>query len=145
MVDTNETSNNQISESQLPELAVKSSVAAIDQSVANLTINEKKKASDVDNDNDDSNNNAGNNDKDDDDLEEGEIKEDELSPDDIKTVFDDATGFNVKHPLFNAWTLWFDNPSKKASTAHNWLDDTKEVITFDSVEEFWGYVYLHTY
>ena len=26
------------------------------------------------------------------------------------TVFHDADNFNVKHPLMNAWTLWFTKP-----------------------------------
>lgn len=29
---------------------------------------------------------------------------------DIRTVFDDAENFNVKHPLMNTWTLWFTKP-----------------------------------
>ncbi|TIC74217.1 eukaryotic translation initiation factor 4E class I [Wallemia mellicola] len=97
----------------VPETAISASVQAINDSVDNLKLSDKRE------------------------LEDGEIKEDDISPEDMKTVFDDATGFNVKHPLFNAWTLWFDNP-KKSAGAQNWLDDTKEVITFDSVEEFWG-------
>ncbi|RHZ79801.1 hypothetical protein Glove_140g224 [Diversispora epigaea] len=55
----------------------------------------------------------------------------------MRTVFSDPVNFNVKHPLFNSWTLWFDNPGKKASTA-SWSQNLKELITFDSVEEFWG-------
>lgn len=55
----------------------------------------------------------------------------------MRTVFNDPVNFNVKHPLFNAWTLWFDNPGKKANTA-SWSQNLKELITFDSVEEFWG-------
>ncbi|CAI2179000.1 10389_t:CDS:2 [Funneliformis geosporum] len=55
----------------------------------------------------------------------------------MRTVFNDPVNFNVKHPLFNAWTLWFDNPGKKASVA-SWSQNLKELITFDSVEEFWG-------
>ncbi|CAG8676988.1 16354_t:CDS:2, partial [Cetraspora pellucida] len=57
--------------------------------------------------------------------------------DEVRTVFSDPANFNVKHPLFNSWTLWFDNPGKKANTA-SWSQNLKELITFDSVEEFWG-------
>ncbi|CAG8572096.1 24784_t:CDS:2 [Dentiscutata erythropus] len=57
--------------------------------------------------------------------------------DEIRTVFSDPVNFNVKHPLFTSWTLWFDNPGKKANTA-SWSQNLKELITFDSVEEFWG-------
>ncbi|CAG8451600.1 13188_t:CDS:2 [Acaulospora colombiana] len=55
----------------------------------------------------------------------------------MRTVFSDPVNFNVKHPLYNQWTLWFDNPGKKASST-NWSQNLKNLITFDSVEEFWG-------
>jgi translation initiation factor 4E len=71
------------------------------------------------------------------------------------TVFHDKDNFNVKHPLSNRWTLWFTKPaSGKVCTlvrrsgictvsltvcqGDNWNDLLKEVITFESVEEFWG-------
>lgn len=59
----------------LPEPAISASVQAISDSVDNLKLNDKADKSD---------------------LEEGEIKEEDISPEDMKTVFDDATGFNVK-------------------------------------------------
>ncbi|KAL8727329.1 MAG: hypothetical protein Q9166_006097 [cf. Caloplaca sp. 2 TL-2023] len=52
------------------------------------------------------------------------------------TVFHDKDNFNVKHPLMNEWTLWFTKPP--SGKDHNWNDLLKEVVTFDSVEEFWG-------
>lgn len=52
------------------------------------------------------------------------------------TVFHDADNFNVKHPLMNAWTLWFTKPP--TGKGDNWNELLKEVISFDSVEEFWG-------
>ncbi|KAI9890134.1 MAG: eukaryotic translation initiation factor 4E [Vezdaea aestivalis] len=55
---------------------------------------------------------------------------------DIITVFHDPDNFNVKHPLANPWTLWFTKPPTSKDT--NWNDLLKEVITFDSVEQFWG-------
>ncbi|KAF2756252.1 eukaryotic translation initiation factor 4E [Pseudovirgaria hyperparasitica] len=54
----------------------------------------------------------------------------------IKTVFHDPDNFNVKHPLMNQWTLWFTKPP--SGKGDNWNDLLKEVISFDSVEEFWG-------
>ena len=75
------------------------------------------------------------------------------SSDEPITVFHDKDNFNVKHPLMHEWTLWFTKPpSGKACTNtlvplisiltmiqdHNWNDLLKEVVTFDSVEEFWG-------
>lgn len=52
------------------------------------------------------------------------------------TVFHDKDSFNVKHPFQNKWTLWFTKPP--SGKGDNWNDLLKEVITFDSVEEFWG-------
>lgn len=57
------------------------------------------------------------------------------SHDKIVTVFDDPANFNVKHALQNTWTLWFTKPP---SGKQDWNELLKEVISFDSVEEFWG-------
>ncbi|KAI0799035.1 translation initiation factor eIF 4e-like domain-containing protein [Xylaria sp. FL0933] len=54
----------------------------------------------------------------------------------IVTVFHDKDNFNVKHPLQNRWTLWFTKPS--SGKGDNWNDLLKEVIIFNTVEEFWG-------
>jgi len=93
------------------------------------------------------------------DVELGEIQEVnmETQANEIRTVFSDPMSFNVKHPLYSAWTLWFDSPATKGrnlpqtpSSAFpstpmtpgpvggGWMDDIKKVINFDSVEEFWG-------
>ncbi|KAG0250157.1 eukaryotic translation initiation factor 4E [Mortierella polycephala] len=53
------------------------------------------------------------------------------------TVFNDPINFNAKHPLHNSWTLWFDNPGKK-SNANNWEQSLKDLISIDTVEDFWG-------
>lgn len=60
-------------------------------------------------------------------------------PNEVITVLHDPMNFNHKHPLFDTWTLWFDNPGKK-NNSKDWADNIKEIITFDSVEEFWGWV-----
>jgi len=99
-----------------------------------------------------------------DEMEDGEIQEVDMESqaEGIRTVFSNPKDFNVKHPLFSAWTLWFDSPSTKgrnlpqtpmtavpptpvpqtpggaAVAAMGWMEDIKQVITFDSVEEFWG-------
>jgi len=52
------------------------------------------------------------------------------------TVFHNPENFNVKHPLMHKWTIWFTKPS--TGKGDNWNDLLKQVITFDSVEEFWG-------
>lgn len=52
------------------------------------------------------------------------------------TVFHDKENFNVKHRLMHTWTLWFTKPA--SGKGDNWNDLLKEVITFNSVEEFWG-------
>lgn len=63
--------------------------------------------------------------------------------DSIRTVFTDPENFNVKHPLYHNWTLWFDNPSAKGLSKgpggkDSWGEDLNKVVDFDSVEEFWG-------
>ncbi|KAJ9098641.1 hypothetical protein QFC21_004289 [Naganishia friedmannii] len=90
-------------------------------------------------------------DKDEADLEDGEIRESNghQAKDGSKTVFDDATAFDLKHPLSTPWTLFYGTPNlaknlpKKESgetveKAASWMEDIRKVITFDSVEEFWG-------
>jgi len=98
-------------------------------------------------------------------VEPGEIDEgqdvivDAAKFDEMRTVFQDPQTFNVKHPLYSPWTLWFDSPNTKGKTlpqtpstsvpptpggvpptpgALSWMDDIKRLIKFDSVEEFWG-------
>ncbi|KXN89969.1 Eukaryotic translation initiation factor 4E-1 [Leucoagaricus sp. SymC.cos] len=97
-----------------------------------------------------------------DDLEPGEIQEVDMEAqaEGIRTVFSDPKNFNVKHPLYSPWTLWFDSPATKGrnmpqtpvsafpqtpvpqtpsvAAAQGWMEDIKRVINFDSVEEFWG-------
>ncbi|GAA6007012.1 hypothetical protein JCM11491_001477 [Sporobolomyces phaffii] len=58
------------------------------------------------------------------------------SNDDV-TVLSSATDFNVKHPLYSPWTLWFDSASKQ-DKAKSWEEALSKVISFQSVEEFWG-------
>ncbi|ORX49848.1 eukaryotic translation initiation factor 4E [Hesseltinella vesiculosa] len=53
------------------------------------------------------------------------------------TVFDDPINYNVTHPFQHKWTLWFDNPGKKANL-QSWGQHLKEVVSVDTVEEFWG-------
>mmetsp|Transcript_10868 Transcript_10868/g.26921 ORF Transcript_10868/g.26921 Transcript_10868/m.26921 type:complete len:230 (-) Transcript_10868:64-753(-) len=48
-----------------------------------------------------------------------------------------AVDLTVKHPLQNAWVLWFDNPVKRLG-ARDWSSNLKKVATFDMVEDFWG-------
>jgi translation initiation factor 4E len=85
-----------------------------------------------------------------------EISLDGPGPEDVaRTVFEDPVSFNVKHPLYSSWTLWFDSPATKnkggnapstplsavpptPSAAQGWMEDIKKVVSFDSVEEFWG-------
>jgi translation initiation factor 4E len=79
---------------------------------------------------------------------------------DAVTVFHDPENFNVKHPLMHEWTLWFTKPPSGKVRAiaidirvdsltlfdlqgDNWNDLLKEVVTFNSVEEFWGIYVRH--
>ncbi|GAA5914344.1 hypothetical protein JCM6882_008167 [Rhodosporidiobolus microsporus] len=62
---------------------------------------------------------------------------DASSENENKTVFHSATDFTVKHPLYAPWTLWFDSASKQ-DKAKSWDDALSEVVSFQSVEDFWG-------
>ncbi|KAG0179331.1 eukaryotic translation initiation factor 4E [Apophysomyces sp. BC1034] len=67
----------------------------------------------------------------------GEDKPAIVEEEQVTTVFHDRLNYNVKHPLHNQWTLWFDNPGKKAN-AQSWSQNLKEIVTIDTVEDFWG-------
>lgn len=43
---------------------------------------------------------------------------------------------SIKHPLNTKWTLWYTKPAVDRS--ESWSDLLGPVITFDTVEEFWG-------
>lgn len=72
-----------------------------------------------------------------DEEEEGEIVTEQGESGRPITVLEDPIKFNVKHPLMGKWTMWYTQPPTQAPGA-DWRDLLKEVITFDSVEEFWG-------
>lgn len=55
---------------------------------------------------------------------------------DKETVLTNKSEFTAKHPLNNKWTLWYTKP--QVNKSENWHDLLKPVITFSSVEEFWG-------
>ncbi|KAI9553405.1 hypothetical protein GHT06_021308 [Daphnia sinensis] len=40
----------------------------------------------------------------------------------------------IKHPLQNQWTLWFFKPDR----AKGWEENLREVICFDTIEDFWS-------
>lgn len=42
----------------------------------------------------------------------------------------------IKHPLQNAWTLWFYKNDKQKA----WEENLRAITTFDTVEDFWAYV-----
>ncbi|KAI0593115.1 translation initiation factor eIF 4e-like domain-containing protein [Biscogniauxia sp. FL1348] len=71
---------------------------------------------------------------------EGDKSSDKPAPSELDdkyiTVFHDKDNFNVKHPLQNNWTLWFTKPP--SGQGSSWNDLLKKVITFNTVEEFWG-------
>ncbi|EPZ35641.1 isopentenyl-diphosphate delta-isomerase [Rozella allomycis CSF55] len=57
--------------------------------------------------------------------------------DNLVTVFQDKENYNVKHPLHGEWTLWYDSPPQKSNNK-NWKDNLKKIISFKTVEDFWG-------
>lgn len=69
-------------------------------------------------------------------TEEGEAAAED-GPKADPTVFADASNFSLKHPLYSKWQLWFDSASKQ-DKAKSWDEALIKVVSFDSVEEFWG-------
>jgi len=70
--------------------------------------------------------------------EEGEITPPPKSSTAGDAAVPTAVGGETKHPLENAWTLWFDNPqAMKGSKSSNWGNSMRTVYTFATVEEFW--------
>ncbi|CAH2353215.1 eukaryotic translation initiation factor 4E [[Candida] railenensis] len=63
-------------------------------------------------------------------------KTEELTLENNDTVLSNKEEFTAKHPLNNKWTLWYTKP--QVTRNENWHDLLKPVITFSSVEEFWG-------
>eukprot|EP01104_Vermistella_antarctica_P000007 TRINITY_DN0_c1_g1_i1.p1 TRINITY_DN0_c1_g1~~TRINITY_DN0_c1_g1_i1.p1 ORF type:complete len:297 (-),score=86.34 TRINITY_DN0_c1_g1_i1:133-1023(-) len=72
--------------------------------------------------------------KDDDKKEGGEEGEAAVGS---TTCIVDPSNFQVKHPLQSSWTIWYDNPGKKTSQ-QSWGDHLKQIISFNTVEDFWG-------
>jgi len=62
---------------------------------------------------------------------------DEKSQEQYLSVLSDPVNFNIKHPLFHEWSLWYDNPGKKSSQA-TWDQNLNHLVDFDTVEDFWG-------
>lgn len=58
---------------------------------------------------------------------------------DSKTILsaEDPSLVDSKHPLNTSWTLWYTKPPSQDSN-ESWSDLLKPVITFSTVEEFWG-------
>lgn len=48
----------------------------------------------------------------------------------------DVENLSIKHPLNTKWTLWYTKPA--VDNFESWSDLLRPVITFDTVEEFWG-------
>ncbi|ODV66400.1 eukaryotic translation initiation factor 4E [Hyphopichia burtonii NRRL Y-1933] len=60
----------------------------------------------------------------------------DLTLDKQETVLSSKEEFTAKHPLNSKWTLWYTKP--QTNSREQWHDLLKPVITFSSVEEFWG-------
>jgi len=69
-------------------------------------------------------------------MDEEEEADFELVKDQIPPAEGEGVSFDIKHPLQNRWTLWYDNPGKKTNSS-TWGASLKRVVTFDTVEDFW--------
>ncbi|KXS18294.1 eukaryotic translation initiation factor 4E [Gonapodya prolifera JEL478] len=54
------------------------------------------------------------------------------------SILANPESYDVKHPLNTPWTLWYDTPGQKRANASNWQQSLKKLVTFDTVEDFWG-------
>lgn len=52
------------------------------------------------------------------------------------TVLKSTENFSVIHPFSSSWTLWYIKPP--TAKKEDWSELLTEVVTFSSVEEFWG-------
>jgi len=52
-----------------------------------------------------------------------------------KTVLE-SLDFSVVHPLEHEWTMWYLKPAQ--GNVENWADLLKQLVTVNSVEQFWG-------
>lgn len=66
------------------------------------------------------------------DAEKEDVEEINKEPTTILT----STELTHYHPLNGKWTLWYTKPSVDKS--ESWADLLKSVVTFSTVEEFWG-------
>eukprot|EP01112_Ceratiomyxa_fruticulosa_P000952 TRINITY_DN1089_c0_g1_i1.p1 TRINITY_DN1089_c0_g1~~TRINITY_DN1089_c0_g1_i1.p1 ORF type:complete len:243 (+),score=36.65 TRINITY_DN1089_c0_g1_i1:436-1164(+) len=60
------------------------------------------------------------------------VKDDTITQDTIPPSVDLSTPHRLQH----RWSLWYDNPGKRTSTA-SWADHLKMIVSFDTVEDFW--------
>lgn len=60
------------------------------------------------------------------------VNADDVSP----TVLNPSVDFSVIHPLSSSWTMWYIKPPTAGKG--DWSDLLTEVVTFSSIEEFWG-------
>lgn len=73
------------------------------------------------------------------DEENGEKQEKEPVPGVLPpgSISPDPTNLTIKHPLQHRWTMWYDNAGKRTSQS-SWGDHLRKIVTFDTVEDFWG-------
>lgn len=73
-------------------------------------------------------------------VEENSIQLDEIADkmDSVKLVENSDPEKIIKHPLQNAWTLWFFKNDKSRS----WEENQRPIITVTTVEDFWS-LYNH--
>ena len=83
---------------------------------------------------------AGGEDKIAENVQENSVELDEITDkmDSVKLVENSDPEKIIKHPLQNAWTLWFFKNDKSRS----WEENQRPIITVTTVEDFWS-LYNH--
>lgn len=70
-------------------------------------------------------------------LDDLKVEESPKVSDNSSTVLKSTQDFNTIHPFSSSWTLWYVKP-KNPQVKEDWKDLLTEVVSFSSVEEFWG-------
>jgi len=71
-------------------------------------------------------------------MTEVEKQNEEVQNKELTSILADPEHFNVKHKLNSSWTIYYDIPQQKKSTAQTWQQNIKVIATFNTIEDFWG-------
>jgi len=74
-------------------------------------------------------------------MTEVEKQNEEVQNKELTSILVDPEHFNVKHKLNTSWTIYYDIPQQRKNTAQTWQQNIKVIATFNTIEDFWGYIF----